>query len=85
MVGADALYRYYMQPEHQQSKNFMVEYTNHPGLNYIYNHDNKFTDKGRWNHNFYCWEKDKNCGRDFDWKELKKDWYIQNWLLLFFK
>jgi len=71
-VGADAIYRYYVYPPHQQSKFLIVDYKNQPGLNYIYNHENKVSSKGRWNHNFYCWEKDKNCGKDFDWLEIQK-------------
>ena len=33
--------------------------------NYIYYFGDKLEDKGRWNNNFLCWEKDPYCGRDF--------------------
>ncbi|KRX06530.1 hypothetical protein PPERSA_05143 [Pseudocohnilembus persalinus] len=36
------------------------------GQNYLWNHKNADTDLGKWNHNFYCWERSPNCGRDFD-------------------
>ena len=38
---------------------------------YIFNHNNQTTDLGKWNHNFGCFSKDKNCGRDYDW--IKKE------------
>lgn len=37
------------------------------GMNYIGNRGNMKTDLGRWNHNFACFERQPNCGRDFDW------------------
>ena len=40
-------------------------------MNFIFNHGNKRSNKGNWNHNFSCWENDKNCGRDFDLKNFK--------------
>jgi len=36
------------------------------------NHNNFMADKGRWNHNFNCWENEKNCGKDYDVYQFKK-------------
>ena len=36
-----------------------------PFMNYLEFYGNKIEDKGRWNNNFLCWEKDPYCGRDF--------------------
>lgn len=36
------------------------------GQRFIWNHKNADTDLGRWNHNFFCFEREPGCGRDFD-------------------
>eukprot|EP01016_Furgasonia_blochmanni_P005115 TRINITY_DN11988_c0_g1_i1.p2 TRINITY_DN11988_c0_g1~~TRINITY_DN11988_c0_g1_i1.p2 ORF type:complete len:184 (-),score=35.48 TRINITY_DN11988_c0_g1_i1:763-1314(-) len=39
---------------------------------FLYARGDRTVDKGRWNHNFQCWEKEPNCGRDFDEVYVKK-------------
>lgn len=40
----------------------------------FFNYNNDFnSSKGKWNHNFACWENDKNCGRDYDWIKKTKE------------
>ncbi len=65
LAFADAYYRDAYYPPSQGSRFF------NPGENlgekFVFNHKNVRKDTGKWNHLFSCWEKDANCGRDFDW------------------
>ncbi len=69
-VYADWAYRRYYTPHigHPLDKHISPD----PHAAYIHNHSNRVNPKGEWNHNFYCWSNEPNCGRDFD---LPKNYY----------
>jgi hypothetical protein len=39
-------------------------YSKIPHFKYLNHVNNKTDDLGHWNHNFNCFEKEENCGRD---------------------
>lgn len=53
------------RPLSHQSASFSGK--NSRTLHFLRNYRNENTDLGNWNHNFACFEKDPNCGRDFTW------------------
>lgn len=67
LIGAyvDASYREYA-PESHQSMAYNGGRTTGRSVYFLRNYKNQLNDLGDWNHNFACFEKETNCGKDFD-------------------
>jgi hypothetical protein len=68
---ADALYRE-SKPLSHQSAAFTGGKTVGRSVHFQREYKNKMNDLGDWNHNFACFEKEPNCGKDFDLVAVKK-------------
>ena len=65
IVIGDSYYREYFN-DGSQPVSRLTEPNVFWGPKYVLHRGNEDSDLGRWNTVFYCWEKEKNCGRDFD-------------------
>jgi hypothetical protein len=64
IVTIDALYRHYTNHPNQ---NLLFSAKRISSERFVYSRHDRTSELGKWNHNFNCWENEKNCGRDFDW------------------